>query len=71
MYIRDSYTPLRMPHHRRGRDDRHSFAPASRFLDGAVLATLDVQEQVPARPAVRGVGVATTSISVDLDALWA
>jgi DNA helicase-2/ATP-dependent DNA helicase PcrA len=65
------YTPLRMPHHRRGRDDRHSFAPASRFLDGAVLATLDVQEQVPARPAVRGVGVATTSISVDLDALWA
>ena len=26
------YSPLRMPHHRRGRDDRHSYAPESRFL---------------------------------------
>lgn len=38
------YTPLRMPHHRRGRDDRHSYAPASRFLTDEVLATTDVVE---------------------------
>ena len=44
------YTPLRMPHHRRGRNDRHSLAPASRFLDEPVLSALDVQELTPARP---------------------
>jgi DNA helicase-2/ATP-dependent DNA helicase PcrA len=38
------YTPLRMPHHRRGRDDRHSYAPASRFLTDEVLASAEVVE---------------------------
>jgi DNA helicase-2/ATP-dependent DNA helicase PcrA len=38
------YTPLRMPHHRWAHDDKHSFAPASRFLDDAALAVLDVHE---------------------------
>jgi DNA helicase-2/ATP-dependent DNA helicase PcrA len=64
------YTPLRMPHHRRGRDDRHSLAPASRFLDDPVLATLEVQEQATGQRAMRGVGAAVASIKVDLDALW-
>jgi DNA helicase-2/ATP-dependent DNA helicase PcrA len=36
------YTPLRMPHHRRARDDRHSFAPQSRFLTPEALAVMDV-----------------------------
>lgn len=72
------YTPLRMPHHRRGRDDRHSLAPASRFLDASVLTHLDVQEQVPARlltahPAA-GAGpsgeAAARAVAVELDALW-
>jgi DNA helicase-2/ATP-dependent DNA helicase PcrA len=63
------YAPLRMPHHRRGRDDRHSLAPASRFLDAAALQSLEVQEQIPARAPVRAAG-AVTSISVDLEALW-
>ena len=27
------YTPLRMPHHRYARDDKHSFAPQSRLPD--------------------------------------
>jgi DNA helicase-2/ATP-dependent DNA helicase PcrA len=31
------YSPLRMPHHRRGRDDRHSYAPESRFLTEGAL----------------------------------
>jgi len=63
------YAPLRMPHQRRGRDDRHSLAPASRFLDVAALATLDTQQQVPARSPVPS-GLATQAIAVDLDALW-
>jgi DNA helicase II / ATP-dependent DNA helicase PcrA len=64
------YTPLRMPHHRRARDDRHSFAQASRFLDAEALATLELQEQAPDRPALHRAGVATASVNVDLDALW-
>lgn len=45
------YTPLRMPHHRRGLDDRHSYAPASRFLDEPALATLDIHEHRRPAPA--------------------
>ncbi|HXY44790.1 MAG TPA: ATP-dependent helicase, partial [Acidimicrobiales bacterium] len=63
------YSPLRMPHHRRGRDDRHGFAAASRFLDMAALATLDTQEQVPVRSPVPR-GFAASAIAVDLDPLW-
>jgi len=64
------YTPLRMPHHRRGRDDRHGLAPASRFLEDAVLASLDIQEQTPPRPLAPNVAVAHSTIKVDLDHLW-
>jgi DNA helicase-2/ATP-dependent DNA helicase PcrA len=63
------YTPLRMPHHRRALDDRHSFAPASRFLEGPVLETLDVIEDVPARTAVAGT-VRGGHVAIDLDPLW-
>ena len=31
-----------MPHHRRGRDDRHSYAPESRFLTEEAVATMAV-----------------------------
>lgn len=54
------YTPLRMPHHRRGRDDRHSYAPQSRFLSDDAVAVMDVQQ----RPSAVGVGAAT---AVDLE----
>ena len=50
------YTPLRMPHHRRARDDRHSFAPESRFLTPEALCTLDSCENPrgpPAHPGTR------------------
>jgi DNA helicase-2/ATP-dependent DNA helicase PcrA len=43
------YCPLRMPHRRRGLDDRHSFAQQSRWLDEAVVNLLAVEE-VSARP---------------------
>jgi DNA helicase-2/ATP-dependent DNA helicase PcrA len=38
------YTPLRMPHHRYARDDKHSFAPQSRFLTTEAVAVMDVCE---------------------------
>ncbi len=63
------YAPLRMPHHRRSRDDRHSMAPASRFLDEVALDRVEVREQVPARTPVPS-GFAGPAIAVDLDALW-
>jgi DNA helicase-2/ATP-dependent DNA helicase PcrA len=64
------YTPLRMPHHRRGRDDRHSYAPASRFLTDEVLASVDVVET--ARPVAAGVPVADLPPvpAPELDALF-
>ena len=46
------YCPLRMPHHRRARDDRHSLAPASRFLDALAPGLVAVEEAVPPRPSV-------------------
>jgi DNA helicase II / ATP-dependent DNA helicase PcrA len=42
------YTPLRMPHHRRARDDKHSFAQQSRFLTDDAVAVMDVRQ--PRRP---------------------
>ena len=50
------YCPLRMPHRRRGLDDRHSFAQQTRWLDGAVSKLLAVEEVGP-RPR-RGFGAA-------------
>jgi DNA helicase-2/ATP-dependent DNA helicase PcrA len=62
------YAPLRMPHHRRARDDRHSFAPLSRFLDREVQGRLQVVEQMTAA-SVRPASLAG-KVVVDLDALW-
>ncbi|HLN05696.1 MAG TPA: ATP-dependent helicase [Acidimicrobiales bacterium] len=64
------YTPLRMPHHRRSRDDRHSLAPASRFLEETVLSALDIQEQTPPRPRAARTASVPSTITVDLDHLW-
>ena len=62
------YAPLRMPHHRYARDDRHSFAPTSRFLDERASATLVIEELTPHRD---GVPVITTSpVKIDLAPLW-
>lgn len=44
------YCPLRMPHHRRSRDDRHSLAPASRFLDALEPGLVALEEVAPPRP---------------------
>jgi DNA helicase II / ATP-dependent DNA helicase PcrA len=62
------YSPLRMPHHRRGHDDRHRLAPASRFLDGDALRTLEVQELIPVRNEVSAIDA--PPVSVDISSLW-
>ena len=58
-----------MPHHRRAKDDRHSYAALSRFIDcDGVLAALKVVEETPDRfSATAGT---QTSLLVDIDALW-
>ncbi len=63
------YAPLRMPHHRFARDDRHSYAPLSRFLDDGAQRTVEIVDEVPGRAAVPGAGAST--VAVDLDPLWA
>jgi DNA helicase-2/ATP-dependent DNA helicase PcrA len=65
------YTPLRLPHHRRGRDDKHSYAPQSRFLDRAALATMDVHENLPGAIANRPATPVPRVELPALDDLWA
>ncbi|MCU1492365.1 MAG: UvrD/REP helicase [Acidimicrobiaceae bacterium] len=74
------YAPLRMPHHRRATDDRHSLAQHSRWLDDQLLALLAVQEQPPPRkrlapprvdPETGQIGQRRAAVAaLDLDALW-
>ena len=77
------YTPLRMPHHRFGRDDHHSLAPQSRFLDREVLRLLHLEEQPPPAGTIATAGAGSTqragsgtsapaaaSVVVELDNLW-
>src|SRR5262249_39997182 len=64
------YTPLRMPHHRRGPDDRHSYAPASRFLTDEVLATAEVVEVPRPAPAANVACDAAPVPAPELDALF-
>ena len=65
------YAPLRMPHHRHARDDRHSMAPISRFLDDAALDTLEVVDLTPPRPAPTRAAAPTRVALPDLADLWA
>jgi ATP-dependent DNA helicase UvrD/PcrA len=63
------HVPLRMPHHRRSADDRHSYAPASRFLDN-IADLCDHVERTPPRSTPTG-PQATARVSVPtLDHLW-
>jgi DNA helicase II / ATP-dependent DNA helicase PcrA len=64
------YTPLRMPHHRRARDDKHTYAQQSRFLNEAALATMDIHGDRPRQPALRPVAPAPRVELPTLDELW-
>jgi DNA helicase-2/ATP-dependent DNA helicase PcrA len=62
------YAPLRMPHHRFAQDDRHSFAPLSRFMTDEVQGLFEVADEKARRVDVQV--LATQPVLVDLDALW-
>jgi len=68
------YAPLRYHHHPRARDDRHSFAQRSRFLDETALACCDrVGAAVGTGPVPALGGSATAparTVAAELDALW-
>jgi DNA helicase II / ATP-dependent DNA helicase PcrA len=65
------YTPLRMPHQRYSGSDRHSLAPASRFLSDTALASLDIVEATPPEPPPRRT-LTTARVAIPtLDDLWA
>ena len=68
------YAPLRYHHHPRARDDRHSFAQRSRFLDEAALACCDRVGTEPEPGPAAAVGGTPTApartVAAELDALW-
>jgi DNA helicase II / ATP-dependent DNA helicase PcrA len=64
------YAPLRLHHHRRGRDDKHSLGQLTRFLDRAALAACHVTEALPPEPVVPRIPKLTARVDADLDLLW-
>jgi DNA helicase-2/ATP-dependent DNA helicase PcrA len=64
------YVPLRMHHHRRGRDDKHSLGQITRFLDRAALAACHVTEAAPPEQAMPRIAKLTARVDADLDLLW-
>jgi DNA helicase II / ATP-dependent DNA helicase PcrA len=64
------YAPLRMHHHRRAADDRHSYAQLTRFLDAAALVHCEVTQSAPPRPTLSPVAPLAAIIDRDLASLW-
>jgi DNA helicase-2/ATP-dependent DNA helicase PcrA len=64
------YAPLRMHHHRTARDDRHSYAPLTRFLDPAALACCEVIDAAPSRPVMPALAPLAETIDRTLEPLW-
>jgi DNA helicase-2/ATP-dependent DNA helicase PcrA len=64
------YTPLRMPHHRYARDDKHSFAPQSRFLTPEAVSVMDVCEPPATVAADPGPHVAARVAVPTMEALF-
>ena len=64
------YAPLRLHHHRLGRDDRHSYAQLTRFLDEAALAACESVTASPPEPVLPHTGSLAVRVGAELDALW-
>jgi DNA helicase-2/ATP-dependent DNA helicase PcrA len=64
------YAPLRMPHHRRARDDRHSYAAVSRFVDQAAQRAVDIVDVGVPRPRVRSPDAVAAVALPALGELW-
>jgi DNA helicase II / ATP-dependent DNA helicase PcrA len=64
------YAPLRMHHHRIARDDRHSYAPLTRFLDRPALARCEVTDASPPAPVLPALAPLAQTIDLELAPLW-
>jgi ATP-dependent DNA helicase UvrD/PcrA len=64
------YAPLRIHHHRTARDDRHGFAPLTRFLHGAAVAVCESVHVGPTHPVIPRARALAAQVDADLDALW-
>ena len=64
------YAPLRLHHHRIARDDRHGYAPLTRFLDAAAMACCEVIDAAPPRPAMPVLAPLAETIDRALEPLW-
>jgi len=64
------YAPLRLHHHRRGRDDRHGFGQLTRFLHRDALAACDDTAADPPSPALPVVGPIRVQVDAALGSLW-
>ncbi len=64
------YAPLRLHHHRMGRDDRHGYAQLTRFLDPAALARCEIVEAAPPEPLVPRIAPLAATVDQALESLW-
>ena len=64
------YAPLRLHHHRRGRDDRHSFGQLTRFLHGDALAACDNAATPATAPVLPMTGPISVRVDAALGSLW-
>jgi DNA helicase-2/ATP-dependent DNA helicase PcrA len=64
------YAPLRLHHHRRGRDDRHGFGQLTRFLEPRALAACGHAMAASSAPALPSVGALTVKVDAALGSLW-
>jgi DNA helicase-2/ATP-dependent DNA helicase PcrA len=64
------YAPLRLHHHRRGRDDRHGFGQLTRFLQPRALAACGHAMAASSAPALPSVGALTVKVDAALGSLW-
>ncbi len=64
------YAPLRMHHHRMARDDRHSYAQLTRFLDAAAIAHCEVIQASPSRLALTPIAPLAVRVDAELQSLW-
>ena len=64
------YAPLRLHHHRRGRDDRHGFGQLTRFLHRDALAACDNTAAGPATQALPVAGPISVRVDAALGSLW-
>jgi DNA helicase II / ATP-dependent DNA helicase PcrA len=64
------YAPLRLHHHRRGRDDRHGYGQLTRFLHPDALAACDNTAAAPPAPVLPVIGPIRIQVDAALGSLW-